>query len=80
MGKSFNDLLNFFHIFYYSKLYDLDIIKFENGISVSSSSVIEDSNVLLNLSTGRTIIIDNAKGIRITFDYGKGSKKTKVFS
>lgn len=58
----------------------LDVIKFDNGISISSSTVIEDSNVLLKLSTGGTIIIDNAAGKGITFDYGNSSMKTEYFS
>ena len=57
----------------------LDIIKFENGTGIVSSSI-DSNDVLLNLTTGGSININNAVGQEITFDYGNGNTTTKVFS
>ncbi len=57
----------------------LDIIKFNNGIDINSNSI-DGSDVLLNLTTGGTININNAVGQEITFDYGNDNIIKRVFS
>ena len=58
----------------------LDIIRFENGVGIVSTSVNDYGDVLLNLTTGGKIDIRNVAGQNITFDYGNGNTTTRVFS
>ncbi len=57
----------------------LDIIKFDNGTGIVNGSI-DGNDVLLNLTTGGSVNINNAVGQEITFDYGNGNTTTKVFS
>ena len=57
----------------------LDILKFDNGISIKSDSI-DGSDVLLNLTTGGTIKILNSVDKTIIIDYGNGNITEHVFS
>ena len=57
----------------------LDVIRFNKGTEIARSSI-DGNDVLLDLTTGGRININNAVSQKITFEYGSGKITSKVFS
>lgn len=76
-SRGYNVIGDLFYNYNYNA--SSDMIKFDNNVGISSSSIY-GSDVLLNLTTGGTVKILNSVGKEITFDYGNGNTTTRVFS